>query len=740
MGRIIRHILLLMISAFVCVQMHAQTESDERVHLIKADVARNVEINEKTYRKVVGNAVFLHNDTYLMCDSAYWNVTDNFIDALGRVVIEQDKTTLTGDSLKYLVKNNLAQFRGHLVELKDGDGNVLRTNNLDYDTKDSVGVFFGGAAMMDEDGNIIESEYGRYESKKELFTFIRNVEMFSDSLFFVCDTLEYETDRNFATFKQNIGGWYRENALSAGAGWYDRENENLFFRKNVHGLTDEQEVWCDSLNYDRYTEFTRMRGNVQITDTVNNSIILAGDLRFWNEPRRSELYRDPAIILLQETEEAVDSIFLAADRLYYHTERMCDVDSMLVVVSKKRYEQAQVDPVATKRAEAAKKASNKGGKDAGRSGPGGRPNQQGGRQGQPGGRPGQQGGRPAQQGGRTNQAPPKTKGRQLSYQTDSVSILPADTVALADTVVLADTLMSLDTMALADTAVLSDTTALSDTLAIKDTVSVNDTLMLSDSLMMGDTVALKDSIAPPPPPDTTEVSFVRAVGNVRAFMEGMQMRSDSLDFNSIDSLVRLYRKPMLWHEITTQITADSIQFLLKDQTIKKGFLYSNSFVAAEEEGGKFFHQIKSPEMIGYFEGNELTRFDALGGVNALMFLTEDSLVTTMNQKDCRIMSGYLKDGSIQRVISFESAKSDAHPIWSVTPERAKLKGFLWEPEKRPVSGRDVTSRKIRHSQREGAAPDKDFPVFRYTTNYFKGYMERIFREIDAKGGIIWKEE
>ncbi len=704
MGRIIRYILTCSVLAFVCGHLYAQTKGeDSKVHLIKADVARNVEINEKTYRKVVGNAVFLHNDTYLMCDSAYWNVTDKIIDALGNVSIEQDKTVLTGDSLKYVIDMNLAQFRGQLVELKDADGNVLRTNNLDYDTKDSVGVFFGGASMMDADGNIIESNYGKYESKEDLFTFIKDVEMFSDSLFFICDTLKYETDRNFAFFEKNIKGWYRDNALSSGAGWYDRENEKLFFRNEVHGLTEEQEVWCDSLNYDRYTEYTRMRGNVQITDTVNNTIVLAGDLKFWNRPRKSELYRDPALILLQEKEEGVDSVFMAADRLYYHTERMCDVDSILVVVSKDRYKQAQIDPVAVKKADDAKKSSTPkgGGKDAsGRGGKGA--SDRGGKD---------MSARGGSSGGRGGQASPKTRSRQLPSPTDTVSALTADTLAVADTLP-----------------------------PVADTLALSDTLMLGDSLSIVDSIAVADSIAPPPPPDTTEVSFVRAIGNVRTYMEGMQMISDSLEFNSIDSLVRLYRNPMLWHEIETQISADSIQFLIKDQSVRKGFLYSNSFVAASEEGGKFFHQIKSPEMIGYFEGNELRRFDALGGVNALLFMTEDSLVTMMNQKDCRIMSGLLENGAIQKVISFENAKSDAFPIWSVTQEKTKLKGFLWTPEKRPASSRDITTLSIRHSQREGSAPDRDFPEFRYTTHYFEGYMEKIFREIDARGGIMWKED
>ena len=190
-----RRILNLAFFLTLCLTVtYGQESRDSLVRLLSADKARLVEMNGKAYRKVVGNAVFFHNNTYLKCDSAYWNVDDEYIDAIGSVRIEQENTVLTGDSLRYVIAENTAKFRGHLVELVDRDSNTLRTNYLDYNTKDSVAFFYRGGAMKDEDGNVIESLTGRYQSKIEQFDFIGQVEMFSDSLFFVCDTLYYYAD------------------------------------------------------------------------------------------------------------------------------------------------------------------------------------------------------------------------------------------------------------------------------------------------------------------------------------------------------------------------------------------------------------------------------------------------------------------------------------------------------------------------------------------------------------------
>ena len=68
------------------------------------------------YRKAI-EARFLHNNTYLVCDSAMWNVDARIINAYGNVQIIQDRTVLSSERLDYLIDDDLAQFRGPLVQL-----------------------------------------------------------------------------------------------------------------------------------------------------------------------------------------------------------------------------------------------------------------------------------------------------------------------------------------------------------------------------------------------------------------------------------------------------------------------------------------------------------------------------------------------------------------------------------------------------------------------------------------------
>ena len=180
--------------------LFSQTASQDSVfRLLEAERAEQYEQYGTQYRLVKGHARFLHNDTYLLCDSASWNVDCRYIEAFGNVQIIQDKTMLKSEEMIYWIDESRALFRGTLVELFDKDGNTLRTERLSYNTKDSVAVFEYGGSMKDKDGNVIESRKGTYDGKEGLFSFEDQVELYMDSIEIKTNQLRYfnETERRW---------------------------------------------------------------------------------------------------------------------------------------------------------------------------------------------------------------------------------------------------------------------------------------------------------------------------------------------------------------------------------------------------------------------------------------------------------------------------------------------------------------------------------------------------------------
>ena len=655
-----------------------QTEqSDSLVRLLKSQSVQMVDVEGGRYRKVVGPARFLHNDTYLLCDTAYWNVETNIIDAWGNVSILQDETVLTSEKLVYLVDQDLAQFRGSVVQLTDKDHNTLRTRHLDYNTKDSVAVFMNGGAMRDKDGQIIESRNGTYDSKISTFTFENDVNMFTDSIFVKTRDLKYESDLNLATFGKGTNAWKEDNMLSSESGWYDRNEEVFLFTDNVHVMSPDQEGWCDSLYFYRMTTGVELLGNAQITDTTRNVFALGGRIEYVDSLSRVTMTRKPAVISQTETEDGgVDTVYLGAEKLVYFTMRMCDINPSVVKDAEKRLETLNVDPVGEFRKKAAAEAA-KAAEEAAKNDPNYRPKQT----------------------PKASAAPymdPSGLGRPVvTSGLDSLRTVLADSLkarkAAGDSLAMPriDSLVAPVALAPTDMPVLSDTAAAfapTDTTAVRDSTAVN------------------DSTAMLPPPDTTKIGFLEALGNVKIFRKDMQVVCDSLVYSDLDSLARLFNSPVVYQETVRQYRADSISIVVDGGALEKASLMSNAFITIQEDTSHY-DQIKGTEMMAYFdEKGGLRRFDVLGGASALFFLEENNSLATVNKTDSKMLSATFKDGEIQRIYYFEEAKNDGYPVVQLGPDERTLKGFSWEPERRPADRYDVTPLSLRPSQRRAIRP------------------------------------
>lgn len=320
--------------------------ADSLVRLVEAVSAHLIEIDSVSYRKVVGPATFLHNNTYLKCDTALWNVNTNIIDAVGNVEIIQENTLLTSDRIEYVVAENLAKFRGSLVQLLDRDGNVLNTNHLDYNTRDSIASFHAGAALRNKDGNLIESVNGMYFAKEKLFTFRDSVQMFTDSVFIVSSRVDYHTDTDVAVFNSETVAWKDDNMLYANSGNFNRRTNLFTFDRDGYVLTRDQELWADLLKYSRNTGNAELYDNVQILDTVQTSICLADKVTYRPDPMLIELTDMPAVALYSVENDVPDTLFLRGDRILYSIRRMYEVDSSAIKLANERLSLSAVDPIA----------------------------------------------------------------------------------------------------------------------------------------------------------------------------------------------------------------------------------------------------------------------------------------------------------------------------------------------------------------------------------------------------------
>ena len=321
-------------------------QNDSIVRLMSAQSAEMFDDGTgHTFRKVIGPARFLHNNTYLVCDTALWDVDNKIINAFGNVQILQEETVLSSEKLDYFIDRNTAEFRGAIVQLQDKDNNVLRTRSLDYNTKDSVAVFTRGGSMRDGSGQVIEGLNGTYDSKIKLFTFDERVNMFSDSVFVKTPYLIYRSNEGKAYFNQGVDAWKDENMLSSNAGYYSRPDSTFFFTDKVHATTATQEVWSDSAYVYRGQNNVLLLGNAQMKDSTRKVAALADYIFYEDSLSRVTLKKNAALVAETEQNGTVDTIYVGAEKFIYQSVKKCDIDSVDIKNAASRIEGMDVDPV-----------------------------------------------------------------------------------------------------------------------------------------------------------------------------------------------------------------------------------------------------------------------------------------------------------------------------------------------------------------------------------------------------------
>ncbi len=706
---------------------------DSLLTLLNAEYARVFERpGHREYREVKGPATFLHNGAYMFCDSAIWNVSFNQVEAYQNVKLVQKKTVLKSDNVIYYADDNLARFRGDLVEVYDKDKNTLRTRYLDYNTEDSTAKFTFGGAMRTSKGEIIESDRGTYDGKTGICRFEDNVEMFTDSLFIKTNSLDYDTNENKAYFGKKTQMWKRDIYLRGEYGWYAQDSGVVYFDTDVYMSNPDYEGWCDTLYYWQHSRNGRMRKNVELLDSLHKMYFVsdAANMSFDTVNNLyARLFMDPASIYVGEnTDNQIDTLFSRADTMLFYTQRACDISEELKKDSEEARKQVNFDAIG----EADKKAAEK---------------------------------KEQEKKAAIEKLPEYIaykKRQEIAEKKRQDSIAAAQAKAEKDSLAAVAALAAADSLkALSDTPnVPAEKPAAIDSVPAREPALpeiqaaepvaedtppvVSEELPAADSLLSAQDslMASSDSLSAETPEaaaDTTKLRFIKGYRNARIYRTDIQARADSIYFSQLDTLLRMYLDPVIWNDNRHQLTSEEVVMQMKDNSFDRANLHGNAMIISQEDS-VHFDQIKSTEMLGYFNSdNTLRRFDALGGVNAMFYMQEDSVITILNSKQAQFMMVTMKNGTAERIKYYESVNSDAYPVYNLPKDKQRLKGFKWREDEQPKSRFDITRHKVRNSKRASYATNK-LPVFRRANLYYDNYMQDIYHQIEERAEQARREQ
>lgn len=257
---------------------------------------------------LVDHVVFHHNGTYIQCDSAK-RYDDYRIECFGNVLINKDSTYIYGDWARYDGHIETASIYSPLLKLVNGDATMWVFNHMDFNTRTNIGEYNEGAVIVQRD-NRMESDRGIFNGDSSTITFVGHVALRNDNYKIRTDSISYNFDNEVVTFLSKAYIWDRDrDFLTSDRGTYVRATETYHFTREAYAMTEDQEFWADTMDYESAMRRVVMRRNIQVLDTVQRAIGL-GDFGFYNDSlKNGMLTDDPAVILY----DAPDTVFSDAN-------------------------------------------------------------------------------------------------------------------------------------------------------------------------------------------------------------------------------------------------------------------------------------------------------------------------------------------------------------------------------------------------------------------------------------------
>ena len=263
----------------------------------------------------IGNFAAHHNGAVIWCDSAV-RYSDTKWGFFHRMVINQDSIFIYGDSAIYDGEATHAEIYAPIVKVVDGDA-MLYTYNFSFNTDTKVGQYVGGGVLVHDD-NILESQRGYYDAENHNIICVEQVELHGQDYDMKSDSIIYNTDTEFARFFTSSEIWDADGEyLSADEGYYDKANDLYKITRNGYILSQEQEMWSDTMEYHRSVEHIIARSNIQMDDFKNKIMAFGDYAEYWSEDGKALLTSRPAAIGYDTSQS--DSVFMRSDSLWLIT-------------------------------------------------------------------------------------------------------------------------------------------------------------------------------------------------------------------------------------------------------------------------------------------------------------------------------------------------------------------------------------------------------------------------------------
>ncbi|MDR1369113.1 MAG: hypothetical protein LBJ72_03145 [Dysgonamonadaceae bacterium] len=197
---------------------------------------------------------------------------------------------------------------------------------------------------------------------------------------------------------------------------------------------------------------------------------------------------------------------------------------------------------------------------------------------------------------------------------------------------------------------------------------------------------------------TIEEKFreIKAYYGVRFYRSDIQGVCDSMQFNTKDSLLYLYKEPILWNTFY-QMNGDTIVLFFNDSTIRKVNVINYAF-AVEKLDSTYYNQMKGRILTAYFGGGELERVDVDGNAETIYYPIDQGAFVGRNKTESSFFSISVRNRKPYKIVTWPASSGTILPLPDLSPDDKFLKDFIDFDYLRPVDKDDIFLEKKRKTE------------------------------------------
>lgn len=639
-------LLLLATLAGYSQQVTGRTDSSKTafIEILESKYTDIIKVGNENVTKIVGNVKLRSGTDILYCDSAVLYQEKKIAEAFGNVSIEQaDGTTAFADYLKYTGGSKLVYMKGDVV-LSDPKGNTLWSEEVDYNLSSKIGKYYKDGTLQNEQ-TVLSSRQGEYNLKTKEARFKGDVVVNDPEYNATSEELGYNTDTRFVRFFADAIVQNETTTMFPKPGsTYDAEKKQAVFKGRSNIIHESQFIEGDDMKYNQVSGWAIAKGNVVAIDTAEKATVWGGLLTY-NEITGKMMVTDKPV-LRRSGEE--DTVYMVGDTVFSESIANLERPDPGPVDTSKLYMDQLIERM--------------------------------------------------QQGVEVDST-------KIPLQNDSTRSITDTTIKIS---VRRDTLPTVDSLAILDKedldtvkpvlefpdeaelpALAEDNPQRTDSSAI---VSIDTSAAgQADSSRADRAQRPKNTIGKNPGAKIYDKSdaakgdeenkprYFLVYHHAKVFSDSAQAKCDSLRYSQSDSLMILYRDPVVWGK-EAQVLGDTIYALLDSNKIHEVYVPKNAILIQQNgpEGVGMFDQVQGNRIHAFFVNNELDSALAYPNAETIYFPTdEDSAYLGASKASSERLKMRFKERKIWQVHYLKDFKQVMTPMKDVAPASFRLSRFKW---------------------------------------------------------------